>query len=237
MAARNGYNAEQSSDLYITDGDQIDWLYGTPADLLVHLGALPARDADRLGRPLPAPTRTIAPQTARNRAALLYFLDARRLPVPGDRPGQVADCGPFFDDIEIARGWTVNPDGTDTATGGAVRPGRPGADDVRRRSDPARTRPRRGRYAFVTGRAGGRVARTPTTSTADDDPERPDRAAGDARAALRSATASPTARAASADSLRVFVEDDAACGPRSVCEVRHGVARSAARWADGIASR
>ena len=29
MAARNGYKAEQSSDLYITDGDQIDWLYGS----------------------------------------------------------------------------------------------------------------------------------------------------------------------------------------------------------------
>ena len=29
MAAKNGYTAEQSSDLYITDGDQIDWLYAT----------------------------------------------------------------------------------------------------------------------------------------------------------------------------------------------------------------
>ena len=29
MAATNGYTAEQSSDLYITDGDQIDWLYAT----------------------------------------------------------------------------------------------------------------------------------------------------------------------------------------------------------------
>ena len=28
MAARNGYKAEQSSDLYITDGDEIDWMYG-----------------------------------------------------------------------------------------------------------------------------------------------------------------------------------------------------------------
>src|SRR5690242_4798519 len=29
MAARNCYTPEQSSDLYITDGDEIDWLYGT----------------------------------------------------------------------------------------------------------------------------------------------------------------------------------------------------------------
>ena len=28
MAQRNGYKPEQSSDLYITDGDQIDWMYG-----------------------------------------------------------------------------------------------------------------------------------------------------------------------------------------------------------------
>ena len=26
-----------------------------------------------------------------------------------------ARCGAFDDDLEVARGWTVNPDGTDTA--------------------------------------------------------------------------------------------------------------------------
>jgi len=29
MAARNGYTAMQSSQLYVTDGDQIDWMYGS----------------------------------------------------------------------------------------------------------------------------------------------------------------------------------------------------------------
>src|SRR6266511_3598441 len=29
MASRNGYTAKQSSDMYITDGDEIDWLYGS----------------------------------------------------------------------------------------------------------------------------------------------------------------------------------------------------------------
>ena len=28
MAKTNGYTPEQSSDLYVTDGDEIDWLYG-----------------------------------------------------------------------------------------------------------------------------------------------------------------------------------------------------------------
>ena len=27
-----------------------------------------------------------------------------------------ARCGAFDDDLEVARGWQVNPDGTDTAT-------------------------------------------------------------------------------------------------------------------------
>ena len=29
MAASNGYTAMQSSSLYVTDGDEIDWAYGT----------------------------------------------------------------------------------------------------------------------------------------------------------------------------------------------------------------
>ena len=54
MAARNGYKAEQSSDLYITDGDQIDWMYGRQRIFSYTMRAVPAGDADGLGRPLPA---------------------------------------------------------------------------------------------------------------------------------------------------------------------------------------
>jgi MAM domain, meprin/A5/mu len=35
------------------------------------------------------------------------------------------NCGPFFDDAEITRGWQVNPDGTDTATAGRFARGNP----------------------------------------------------------------------------------------------------------------
>ena len=42
MAATNGYTPEQSSDLYITDGTIIDWMWGTPRHLRVHLRDVPA---------------------------------------------------------------------------------------------------------------------------------------------------------------------------------------------------
>ncbi len=116
MATRNGYRPMQSSDLYVTDGDQIDWMYGrhrifsftwelypkqTPSDVTDHY----------------SPDEVIARETTRNRAALLYTLRVAGCPYgPIDR--QQANCGAFFDDFEGAKGWTPDPDGTDTATSG-----------------------------------------------------------------------------------------------------------------------
>ena len=53
MASLNGYTAKQSSGLYITDGDQIDWLYGRHRIFSLHLRALPDRALPHL-RLLPA---------------------------------------------------------------------------------------------------------------------------------------------------------------------------------------
>ena len=53
MAARNGYTAKQSSDLYVTDGDQIDWMYGRHRIFSLHLRAVPDGEGDGLGGPLP----------------------------------------------------------------------------------------------------------------------------------------------------------------------------------------
>ena len=79
MAARNGYTAEQSSDLYITDGDQIDWLYGSSGS-----SRSPGSCIRRRPRPSGATTtrrtRTSRRQTARNRKALLYFLTVASCP-------------------------------------------------------------------------------------------------------------------------------------------------------------
>jgi hypothetical protein len=103
----------QSSDLYITDGDQIDWMYGAQRIFSFTWELYPPETATVWGDHYP-PDEAIATQTARNRSALLYFLTV------GSCPHQlvnrtIADCGPFYDDAEIGRGWTIDPDGTDTA--------------------------------------------------------------------------------------------------------------------------
>ncbi len=142
----------QSSDLYVTDGDQIDWMYGrhrifsftwelfptqTPSDATDHY----------------SPDEIISRETKRNREALLYTLRVAGCPY-GAIERQQANCGTFFDDFEGSKGWSVNPDGTDTATGGRWQ-----------RSNPAPTatlgQPRQldaavsGSRALVTGAAAG----------------------------------------------------------------------------------
>ena len=141
MASRNGYKPMQSSDLYITDGDEIDWMYGrhrifsytwelyppeTPSDATDHY----------------SPDEIIARETARNWSALLYAL--RMAACPYDVIGRGdANCGPFFDDMEGRKGWTIDPDGTDTAASGSCsapfrrRPSRRGRSSLPRRP-PAR---------------------------------------------------------------------------------------------------
>jgi hypothetical protein len=156
MAARNGYKAEQSSDLYITDGDQIDWLYGSQRIFSFTWELYPPETATVWGDHYP-PDEAIATQTARNRNALLYFLNV------GACPHQtinrtIADCGPFFDDAEISRGWAANPDGTDTAASTA-RFSR--ADPVPTSLNGTRIQPDgvvSGRYGFITGAAAGASA-------------------------------------------------------------------------------
>jgi carboxypeptidase T len=153
MAALNGYKAEQSSDLYITDGDQIDWLYGAQRIFSFTWELYPPETSTVWGDHYPA-DENIAYQTARNRSALLYFIGVGWCPHSAIGRTQ-QDCGPFFDDTEIWRGWVANPDGTDTAP----------ANSRFVRGDPEpttwnglRMQPNgttSGRYAFVTGRLAG----------------------------------------------------------------------------------
>ena len=93
MAATNGYAAMQSSAMYLTDGDMIDWMYGTPAHLLVHLRALPARRRTP-GRHYP-PDEVIGRETRRNRDAVLYLMAKAACPwsALGSRGGP-RHCGP-----------------------------------------------------------------------------------------------------------------------------------------------
>jgi len=151
MAARNGYTAQQSSDLYITDGDQIDWLYGKHRIFSFTWELYPTETPTVWGDHYPADEH-IAAQTARNRSALIWFLQQAACPYQAAGL-QVVNCGAFFDDAEGSKGWAVDPDGTDTA--GAGRWGR---------VDPAQTTSNgvkqlgttvSGSRAFVTGGGAG----------------------------------------------------------------------------------
>lgn len=124
MASRNGYKAQQSSDLYITDGDQIDWLYGRYRVFSFVFELYPPEMATVWGDHYPDDAH-IAPETERNRSALLYLIEKAACPIAVlGAAYQRADCGPMFDDLEINRGWRANAAGTDTATAGRWSLGR-----------------------------------------------------------------------------------------------------------------
>ena len=122
VAALNGYKPQQGSDLYIVDGDQDDWAYhkyrifGYTFEM--------AKGATHRYYPTQA---ELATDIANNRPAVLTFLEMADCPYRA--AGLDQDCGPLYDDFEAARGWQVNPNGTDTATSGAWQ-----------RADPAKTR-------------------------------------------------------------------------------------------------
>ncbi|MGI5246471.1 M14 family metallopeptidase [Dactylosporangium sp. CA-139066] len=72
FARSNGYTAEQSSSLYITDGSVIDWLWATQGVWAFTFEMYPA--SPEAGGFYP-PASTIAPQTARNKEASLLLAE------------------------------------------------------------------------------------------------------------------------------------------------------------------
>ena len=149
MAQRNGYKPEQSSDLYITDGDQIDWMYGRYR-IFSFTWELYPTEHYRTSDFYP-PDERIAGAVARNRSALLYIIDKADCPYSPIYKAQ-ALCGPLYDDFEINRGWTRDPDGTDTATDGLWQIGNPVAVSINGPKQLGTTAS--GRAALVTGLAG-----------------------------------------------------------------------------------
>jgi hypothetical protein len=126
MASRNGYHAEQSSDLYVTDGDQIDWMYGRHRIFSYTYELYPPETATVWGDHYPDDSK-IPAQTARNRSALLLLIDRASCPYATLGSAYTkANCGALFDDVEINRGWRRDPDGTDTAATGLWGVGNPG---------------------------------------------------------------------------------------------------------------
>ena len=132
MAALNGYVAKQSSDLYVTDGDQIDWMYGRHRIFSYTYELFPTEKATVWGDHYPDDS-FIAAQTERNREALLHLIDRAACPYADLGSRYVAaNCGPLFDDLEINRGWVRNAAGTDTATSGRWAVAQPPAHVVGR---------------------------------------------------------------------------------------------------------
>lgn len=208
MAALNGYKAEQSSDLYITDGDQIDWLYAVHRIFTYTFELYPPETPTVWGDHYPDDSK-IAAQTLRNRSAILLLIDRAACPYAtlGDNY-QTRDCGPLYDDLEINRGWKVNAAGTDTATGGKWAVADPqsttsgGAKQLGTVSS--------GRMALVTGAAAGSSATANdvdggTTSIRSRPITLPDDPAAIGRLTFRYSFAHG-ATSSAADSFRVLVE-------------------------------
>jgi putative cell wall-binding protein len=79
MARMNGYKAEQSSSLYITDGDEIDWMYHEYHIFSFTFELYPV-DQATLAADVYPPYSIVATQTARNKGALLYLIQAAGCP-------------------------------------------------------------------------------------------------------------------------------------------------------------
>ena len=77
MAATNNYTPEQSSDLYITDGDLLDWLWGTHK-IFAYTFEMYPRSAS--GGGFYPPASVIARETSRNREAALLLAEVADCP-------------------------------------------------------------------------------------------------------------------------------------------------------------
>lgn len=139
MAATNGYRPQQSSDLYLSSGTFSSWIHGKHRVFgFVFELTLNARPRDE----------RIPRETNRNREAVLYLLEIADCPYRAIG-AESAYCGPFFDDLEIDRGWTRDPDGTDTAAAGRWSRGVPKASPYQR------TDATSGRGVLVTAQRSG----------------------------------------------------------------------------------
>jgi len=124
MAASNGYEPKQSSSLYLTDGDQIDWAYGRHRIFIFTFEMYPTHEQESSNLRFYPPASVIERETTRNRDAIFRLIDAAGCPYRASGK-QKANCGAFFDDFEITRGWTRDRLATDTATAGTWQRGNP----------------------------------------------------------------------------------------------------------------
>lgn len=140
MAATNDYTAQQSSQLYITDGSIPDWLYGQHGILAYTFEMYPTSMA---GGGFYPPDEVIPRETGRNREAVMYLLGQADCPYRLIGKEQ-AHCGitpptyVYREGFDGVGTWTVNPDGTDTATAGRWESGTPQSTQAGGRKQPGR---------------------------------------------------------------------------------------------------
>ena len=77
LAATNSYTPEQSSDLYVTDGDSLDWLWGTHK-IFAYVFEMYPRSSS--GGGFYPPASVITRETSRNRTAVLLIAEAADCP-------------------------------------------------------------------------------------------------------------------------------------------------------------
>ncbi len=129
MAATNSYTPEQASDLYIADGIIIDWMFNNQGIFAYTFELYPGSSGS--GGGFYPPDEQIAPQTQRNRAAFLMLSEYADCVYRAiGKEAQYCGTGTppttvWQDTFETATGWTINPNGTDTATTGAWERGDP----------------------------------------------------------------------------------------------------------------
>ncbi|MFD2354897.1 M14 family metallopeptidase [Nonomuraea ferruginea] len=127
MASTNSYTPEQASDLYITDGTINDWLWGVYKIFSYTFEMYPTGSSPGFY----PPDEQIVPQTTRNKEATLRFLEYSDCVyrIIGKESQYCGTGTPpttvYSDTFETATGWTVNPNGTDTATLGQWERGDP----------------------------------------------------------------------------------------------------------------
>jgi carboxypeptidase T len=126
MASTNGYTAMQSSSLYITDGDEIDYAYGVEGIFMYTFELYPSHSLVSSNARFYPPDEVIGPQTERNRAAILMLIEAAGCPY--SLIGKTrTHCGALYDDFETYGGWIANPLGKDTAKAGGWQRANPSA--------------------------------------------------------------------------------------------------------------
>ncbi|MEV4811053.1 M14 family zinc carboxypeptidase [Micromonospora avicenniae] len=158
MAATNSYTPEQSSDLYIADGTSIDWMWAAHGIWAYTFEMYPGSAG---GGGFYPPDEVIPAQTSRNREAVLMLSEYADCPYRAIGK-QAQYCGGggggttvWSDTFETATGWTINPNGTDTATAGAFERG---AAQATTSGGAKQLTPYAGSNDLVTGRLAGSAA-------------------------------------------------------------------------------